>query len=183
MATHLWDSEIILPHFCSNRHANIRKWFVGNKHRAYGSGLKKGWLFFHPRVGKTPSLIAHEKWTQQSVSLWPTRWTQSVEGARQHLDSACDSGFLLHLPQRHREVVVTETVCRSSIYESTPKPFRSFIWRRTGQDNKFTLPSFIFYLRLLLVSPIHPHLFPSDCPFLHAFLFLFFKSPSQNWNL
>lgn len=129
-------------------------------------------VLFHPVAGQTPSFFAHDEWTQQSVSLWPTRWTQSVETARQHLDSSCDICFLLHLLQCHNDTAATITEWHSSAMNQPQQHFShltegvqvktiklhchlSFLPPSSSRSPQFTL----FYFPLSLLSTFIVFLF------------------------
>ncbi len=154
-------------------------WFrSGEKKVLHTLRFQSPLVLFHPVVGQTPSLIAHDKWTQQSVSVWPTCWTQSVEAARQHLDSSCDMCLLLHRLRCHNDMAATMTEWHSSAMNQPPK---HFIHLTKGiQVKAIKLPCHLsFSLPSLLLEPL-----PRQFTFFYFPLSLLSTIlPSPKWNL
>lgn len=114
-------------------------------------------ILLHPTVGQTPSFSAHVKWTQPSVSLWPTCWTQSVEAATQHLHSSCDICFHLHLLRCHSDMAASMTECHWPMNQ----PQKHFVHLPQGMQVKAMKLSCLLSVSTHVLSQTHPLLFPS----------------------
>lgn len=145
-------------------------------------------LLFHPVVVQTPSLIVHYN---RSVSLWPTLWSHSVAAGRQHLDSSCDIGFLLHLLQCHK--VIGSHYDRVALLRLWISPKNiSLIYLKGILVKTIKLPCHrSFSLSVSSWSPQFTLLFPSLASHPHC-VFRSFKSPillnlrmvaNYNWNI
>lgn len=110
---------------------------------------------------------------------WHSFWTQTVEPARQHLDSFCDICFPFHILQCH--IAARMAKWHSAAMNQPPKTFYSFNRRHAGQGNEITLPSFILSQNLLQICPVLSSVFPS-VTLLHS-PFLSFSLGLLAWKL